>query len=59
MENLQRDHDANNHQRINELAEELISNSILVDSVKKDLEEVNKKHDTLEVEVSCVYSCVR
>ncbi|XP_041352153.1 dystrophin-like isoform X2 [Gigantopelta aegis] len=50
MENLQRDHDPSSHQRINELADELISNSILVDSVKKDLEEVNRKHDTLEVE---------
>ncbi|XP_067674722.1 dystrophin-like isoform X3 [Haliotis asinina] len=50
VETLLREHNDNNRKQVNELAGELITNSIMVDIVKKELEEYNRKYSSLEAE---------
>ena len=57
METLLQDHEQENKRRVQELAGELISNSIMPELVQQELDDFVHKFDSLEEEVSAVPSC--
>lgn len=56
METLLQDHEQENKRRVQELAGELISNSIMPELVQQELNDFVHKFDSLEEEVSAVLS---
>ena len=54
METLLQDHEQENKRRVQELAGELISNSIMPELVQQELNDFVTKFDSLEEEVSAV-----
>ena len=56
METLLQDHEQENKRRVQELAGELISNSIMPELVQRELDDFVHKFDTLEEEVSAARS---
>ena len=56
METLLQDHEQENKRRVQELAGELISNSIMPELVQQELNDFVLKFDSLEEEVSAVLS---